>query len=80
MRYRERLAERIRSYFTRRGVVEEKRMFGGLCFILNGHMCCRIDKDRPMLRVLANCCEILIKQTADLRNGFYGETTERISV
>jgi hypothetical protein len=25
--------------------VEVKRMFGGLCVMLNGHMCCGIEKD-----------------------------------
>lgn len=39
MAYKERLAERIRSYFRRRKDEEKKRMFGGLCFMLNGHMC-----------------------------------------
>lgn len=52
MAYNERLAERVRGYFTRRKGVEEKRMFGGLCFMLNGHMCCGIEKDRLMIRVL----------------------------
>jgi TfoX N-terminal domain len=52
MAYRERLAERIRDYFKLRKGVEEKRMFGGLCFMLNGHMCCGIEKDRLIERGL----------------------------
>ncbi len=46
MAYNERLAERIRGYFKRRKGLEERRMFGGLCFMLNGHMCCGIEKNR----------------------------------
>ena len=32
----ERLAERIRGYFKRQKSVEEKRLFGGVCFMPNG--------------------------------------------
>jgi hypothetical protein len=42
MAYDERLAERIRFFLKRWKGMEEKRMFGGLCFMLNGHMCCGI--------------------------------------
>ena len=34
----------------RRGVTQ-KRMFGGLAFLLNGNMCCGVMKDRIMLRL-----------------------------
>jgi TfoX/Sxy family transcriptional regulator of competence genes len=60
MAYNERLAERIRAYFKRRTGVEEKRMFGGLCFMLNGHMCCGIEKDRLMVRVMQDRYETLL--------------------
>lgn len=62
MAYNERLAERIRGYFKRRKGLEEKRMFGGLCFMLNGHMCCGIETDRLMVRVLSDRYEALIKK------------------
>lgn len=29
----------------------EKRMFGGICFMLHGNMCCGVVKDRLMLRL-----------------------------
>lgn len=45
------LAERIREYFQDRSDVEEKRMFGGLCFMVSKHMCCGIVKDTLMARV-----------------------------
>ncbi len=51
MSYDEGLAERIRDYFQQRGDVEEKKMFGGLCFMVSNHMCCGIVKDSLMLRV-----------------------------
>lgn len=31
--------------------IEEKRMFGGLCFMLDGHMLCGVHKDGAMFRV-----------------------------
>lgn len=39
-----RLADRIRDYFKRRKGVEEKRMFGGLLFMLNGRSCVESKK------------------------------------
>ncbi|OYT20662.1 MAG: hypothetical protein CCU26_05280 [Nitrospira sp. UW-LDO-01] len=36
MAYNERLAERIRAYFTGRESVEEKRMFGGISLVTAG--------------------------------------------
>jgi len=31
--------------------VEPKKMFGGLVFMVNGHMCCGVIKDEIMVRV-----------------------------
>jgi TfoX/Sxy family transcriptional regulator of competence genes len=38
MPYSESLAERIRQTFGRRKEIEEKKMFGGVGFLLNGNM------------------------------------------
>lgn len=51
MSYDENLAVRIRGQFDGLKGVEEKRMFGGLCFMLSHHMCCGIVKDTLMARV-----------------------------
>ncbi len=51
MSYDEGLAERIRDYFQNRRDVEEKKMFGGLCFMVSNQMCCGIVKETLMLRV-----------------------------
>jgi len=42
MPYDETLAERLRPLFRGKYSVKEKRMFGGLAFMVNGHMCCGI--------------------------------------
>ena len=51
MAYDEGLSERIQDYFEDRPGVTDKKMFGGLCFLINGNMCCGIVKDELMLRV-----------------------------
>jgi TfoX/Sxy family transcriptional regulator of competence genes len=47
----EQLAERVRGIQKRRRGLSEKKMFGGLSFLLNGNMCCGIVDDRLMVRV-----------------------------
>lgn len=57
MAYDEGLAQRVRDLFATDGgvsggaPVEERRMFGGLAFMVNRHMCCGILGDRLMLRL-----------------------------
>jgi TfoX/Sxy family transcriptional regulator of competence genes len=45
------LADRIRVVLGSLGEFSEKKMFGGLCFLVNGHMCCGIVKADLMLRL-----------------------------
>ncbi len=52
MAYNEQLAKRIRDFLGDARVrVEEKRMMGGLCFMVNGKMCVGVEKDRLMVRL-----------------------------
>ena len=51
MAYDEGLAERIRGILDERLDVAEKRIFGGLAFMVRGHMCVGIVKDDLMVRV-----------------------------
>ncbi|MBK9034014.1 MAG: TfoX/Sxy family protein [Myxococcales bacterium] len=52
MAYDERLAARVRALLAKGGhEVVEKTMFGGLCFMVGGHMCCGLAKEALMLRV-----------------------------
>jgi TfoX/Sxy family transcriptional regulator of competence genes len=51
MSYDERIAARIRALLgTRRDVVERK-MFGGLTFMVNGAMCCGVTSEALVVRV-----------------------------
>jgi len=45
------LADRIRVVLGRLGGFSERKMFGGLCFMVNGYMCCGIVKRDLMLRL-----------------------------
>src|SRR5262245_2784345 len=51
MPYNEVLAQRVRTALAAHDTVDEKKMFGGLTFMLNGHMCCGIVRDELMVRV-----------------------------
>ena len=42
MPFDETLADRLRPLFGGKYSVAEKKMFGGLAFMVNGHMCCGI--------------------------------------
>lgn len=51
MAYSEPLADRIRDSINGQCGWTEKKMFGGLCFLLNEHMTCGIVGDTLMLRM-----------------------------
>ena len=51
MAYDEKLADRIRDAVEIRGGVTERKMFGGLAFMLDGHMFCGVVGDELMLRL-----------------------------
>lgn len=50
MAYDEALAERVRAIMARDGL-SERKMFGGLCFMLNGNMLAGVETRGLMLRV-----------------------------
>lgn len=45
------LAQRCREQFTVGQPLEEKKMFGGIGFLLHGNMACGIHKDKLVVRV-----------------------------
>ena len=51
MAFDEGLAQRVRELLSESSGVVEKRMFGGLAFLIHGHMCCGIVGGELMLRV-----------------------------
>ena len=51
MAYDDGLAQRIREVLDDRDDVTERKMFGGIAFMLGGNMCCGVVGDELMLRV-----------------------------
>jgi len=51
MAYDEGLAQRLRETVEEEPGIAEKKMFGGLCFMVQGNMCCGILQDDMMVRV-----------------------------
>ena len=43
MAYDENLADRVKAVLKGRRSVTEKKMFGGLCFMVNGNMACGVE-------------------------------------
>jgi TfoX/Sxy family transcriptional regulator of competence genes len=49
--YDEDLADRVRAVLPPGAAVTERQMFGGLAFLLGGHMFCGVVKDSLMVRL-----------------------------
>lgn len=64
MAYNEQLTNRIREALARLPKVEEKRMFRGVTFMVNGKMCISAGNDELMCRI-----DPIIFETALERNG-----------
>jgi TfoX/Sxy family transcriptional regulator of competence genes len=52
MAYDEKLADRVREIIAEtHAITEEKRMFGGLCFMVDDKMCVGVESERMMVRL-----------------------------
>ena len=51
MAYDEGLAERIRGVLDARSDVDERKMFGGIAFLVAGNMACGVMRDDLMVRM-----------------------------
>jgi TfoX/Sxy family transcriptional regulator of competence genes len=49
--YDKQLAERVRAILADRGDVTERNMFGGIAFMVGGHMCCGVNGSDLVLRL-----------------------------
>ena len=62
MPYDERLAARIRERMEGRSDVAERKMFGGLAFLVSGHMCCGVIGSDLVVRVGPDAHERLVRE------------------
>ncbi len=51
MAYDEGVAQRLRETYANTANVDEKKMFGGIAFMVSGHMSCGVIDDALMARV-----------------------------
>jgi hypothetical protein len=79
MAYSDYLADRVRSRLTNAGQVEEKKMMGGLIFMVNQKMCIGVDidkksnEDRLMVRVGKLPYQDLLKRDGSRPMDFTGK-------
>lgn len=60
MAYNEKLAGKIREALAHVKKVEEKKMFGGIAYMVNGKMCLGVDKEDIMLRCTPEASDDLL--------------------
>jgi len=73
MAYDEGVAQRVREIIADVSCVSEKKMFGGVAFMVDGNMCVGIVKDQLMLRVGPDQYEALLKKDFVLEMDFTGK-------
>jgi len=72
MAYDEGLAERIRGLLEDRGKFAERRMFGGVAFLVKGHMSVGIVQDKLMVRVGPESYDRVLRERHARRMDFTG--------
>jgi TfoX/Sxy family transcriptional regulator of competence genes len=73
MGFSESLAERIRAELDKKGVTfKEKKMMGGLTFMVNDKMCIGIVKDTLMARIDPEICEQALSKKGSREMDFTG--------
>jgi len=61
MAFDERLAARIRSQLDKKKGLTEKKLFGGIGFLLNGNLACAVSKGEMLVRVEPQATEDVLK-------------------
>lgn len=74
MAYDEKLADRAREIIAlTHKKVEEKKMFGGLCFMVNDKMCVGVEQHRLMVRLNPDIFEEVIEKDGCIPMDFTGK-------
>jgi TfoX/Sxy family transcriptional regulator of competence genes len=72
MAYSEKLANRVRAILVDHPKVEEKKMMGGLTFMVNNKMCVGILKDDLMARIDPSAYKTVLKKNGCREMDFTG--------
>ena len=73
MAYDEKLAERVKKVLIHQKTVEEKKMMGGLTFMVNGKMCVGVLKDELMARIDPEVYETALRKKGCREMNFTGK-------
>jgi TfoX/Sxy family transcriptional regulator of competence genes len=73
MAYNEKLADRISEALSSISKVEEKKMFGGVCYMVNGKMCLGIIDDDMMCRIDPEVYEVALERKGCREMTFTGK-------
>lgn len=74
MAYNEHLVDRIRKVLKEKRIqFEEKKMMGGLCFMVNDKMCMGVEKDKLMARIDPESYEKALKKNGAHEMDFTGK-------
>lgn len=73
MAFDKKLNDRIREAMADYPNLEEKHMFGGTCFMLNGKMCVGVVKDEMMCRINPNIYEDALQRIGCREMDFTGK-------
>jgi len=73
MVYNEFLTDRIAQFFTEKSIpFEAKKMFGGVCFLIDGKMCVGVIKDEMMARIAPEVYQIALEKEGCKAMNFTG--------
>ena len=73
MAYEVHLADRIRSILESAGEFSERKMFGGLAFMVNGRMCCGVLKTDLVLRLTPEEADAALREPQTRPMDFTGK-------
>ncbi len=62
MSFDTKIADRIRKKLGKRKGLTEKKMFGGIAFMVNGNMCCGVHRDKMIVRVDPEETDVVLKE------------------
>jgi TfoX/Sxy family transcriptional regulator of competence genes len=72
--YDETLADRVREIIAAtHKITDEKKMFGGLCFMVNDKMCVGVEQERLMLRIGPDVFEEALEKDGCVPMDFTGK-------
>ena len=80
MAYDDAVADRVRALLKRRKGISERKMFGGIAFMLNGNMVCGVMKEDLVSAPWRGTDGPGVEGTAHQRNGFYRQGVKKHGV